>query len=102
ALALVDARFVLMVVRKRHNSIKMHSDLLFSVVLCGKRTKVRRETMKRKMTGAAGLAGAFVAGMVVATMLGWGLTTARAKPPRAVAQGQDVTVQRVINPTVTD
>jgi len=29
--------------------------------------------MKRKMTGAAGLAGAFVAGMVVATALGWGL-----------------------------
>jgi hypothetical protein len=59
--------------------------------------------MKRKMTGAAGLAGAFVGGMVVATMLGWGLTTAKAKTPGAVmAQGQDVTVQRVINPRVTD
>jgi hypothetical protein len=57
--------------------------------------------MKRKMTGAAGLAGAFVGGMVVATMLGWGLTTARAKTPGA-AQSQDVTVQSVINPTVTD
>ncbi len=57
--------------------------------------------MKRKMTGAAGLAGAFVAGMVVATMLGWGPTVARAKTP-GEAQGQDVTVQRVINPTVTD
>src|SRR3984885_15099913 len=78
----------------------MLSDVLFSVVLRGKRTK--GETMKRKMTGAAGLAGAFVGGMVVATMLGWGLTTARAKTPGAVAQGQDVTVQRLINPTVTD
>jgi len=58
--------------------------------------------MKRKMTGAAGLAGAFVAGMVVAAMLGWGLTTAKAKTPRAAAQGQDITVQRLINPTVTD
>jgi hypothetical protein len=57
--------------------------------------------MKRKISGAAGLAGAFVAGMVVATMLGWGLTTARAKAPGA-AQGQDIAVQQVINPTVTD
>src|SRR6204780_3821161 len=57
--------------------------------------------MKRKMTGAAGLAGAFVAGMVVATMLGWGLTSARAKTP-GTTQSQDVTVPQVINPTVTD
>jgi hypothetical protein len=57
--------------------------------------------MKRKMTGAAGLAGAFVGGMAVATMLGWGLTAARAKTP-VVAQGQDIAVQNVINPTVTD
>jgi hypothetical protein len=75
----------------------MHSDLLFSLVLCGKRTKVRREIMKCKMTGAAGLAGAFVAGMVVATALGGGMTGAG-----AAAQGQQVTVQRVISPTVTD
>ena len=47
----------------------MHSDLLFSLVLCGKRTKVRRKSMKCKMTGAAGLVGAFVAGVVVATAL---------------------------------
>jgi hypothetical protein len=53
--------------------------------------------MKRKMTGAAGLAGAFIAGMVVATALGWGLTGAR-----AATQGQQVTVERVISPTVTD
>jgi hypothetical protein len=58
--------------------------------------------MKRKMTGAAGLACAFVAGMVVATMLGWGLTTARAKTPGPAAQAQDLTVQTVITPTVTD
>jgi hypothetical protein len=75
----------------------MHSDLLFSLVLCGKRTKVRRNIMKCKMTGAAGLAGAFVAGMVVATALGGGMAGAG-----AAAQGQQVTVQRVISPTVTD
>jgi hypothetical protein len=49
------------------------------------------------MTGAAGLAGAFVAGMVVATALGGGMAGAR-----AAAQGQQVTVQSVISPTVTD
>ncbi len=75
----------------------MHSDLLFSVVLCGKRTKVRGKIMKCKMTGAAGLAGAFVAGMVVATALGGGMAGAG-----AAAQGQQVTVHRVISPTVTD
>ena len=53
--------------------------------------------MKRKMTGAAGLVGAFVAGMVVATALGGGMAGTR-----AAAQGQQVTVQRVISPTMTD
>src|SRR5580658_10253656 len=73
----------------------MHSDLLLSMVLCGKRTKPRRKIMKCKMMGAAGLAGAFVAGMVVATALGAGMAGAAAK-------GQQVTVQKVIRPTVTD
>jgi hypothetical protein len=84
----------------------MHSDLLFSVVLCGKRTELRRKIMKCKMTGAVGLAGAFVAGMMVATALGGGIATgmaaAGAKTPGAAAQGQQVTVQKVITPTVTD
>ena len=53
--------------------------------------------MKCKMTGAAGLAGAFLAGMVVATALGGGMAVAG-----AVAQGQQVTVQRVVSPTMTD
>jgi hypothetical protein len=78
----------------------MRSDLLFSVVLCGKRTKVRRKIMKRKMTGAAGLAGAFVAGMLVATAWGGGMVAARAKT--LAAQGQQITVGQVISPTVTD
>jgi hypothetical protein len=78
----------------------MHSDLLFWVVLCGKRTKVRRKIMKCKMTGAAGLAGAFVAGIVVATALVGGMATAKARG--AVVQGQEVVVQRVINPMITD
>ena len=53
--------------------------------------------MQSKMTGAAGLAGAFVAGMVVATALVGGIAAAGAK-----TQGQQVTVQRVMSPTVTD
>src|SRR5258708_20391494 len=40
----------------------MHSDLLFSVVLCGKRTKIRRKIMKYKLTGAAGVGWVFVFG----------------------------------------
>jgi hypothetical protein len=84
----------------------MHSDLLFSVVLCGKRTELRRKIMKLKLTGAAGLAAAFVAGMVVATALSGGMAAgraaARAKTLGAAAQEQQVTVQQVISPTVTD
>jgi hypothetical protein len=53
--------------------------------------------MKCKITGAAGLAGAFVAGMVVATALVGGMAVAG-----VAAQGQQVTVQRSISPTVTD
>ena len=53
--------------------------------------------MQSKMAGAAGLAGAFVAGMVVATALGAGMAAAGAK-----TQGQQITVQRVMSPTVTD
>jgi hypothetical protein len=75
----------------------MHPDLLFSLVICGNRTKVRRKIMKRKMTGAVGLAGAFVAGMVVATALGGGMNR-----PGAAAQQQQVTVQNIISPTVSD
>ncbi|MGA2901764.1 MAG: hypothetical protein ABSF40_16155 [Candidatus Acidiferrales bacterium] len=58
--------------------------------------------MKLKMTGAAGLAAAFVAGMLVATALGWGISAAGAKTLGAAAQQQQVTVQKVITPTVTD
>jgi hypothetical protein len=80
----------------------MHSDLLFSMVLFGKNTELRSEIMKRKMTGAAALAGAFVAGMLVATALVGGIAAARTKTPGAAAQQQQVTVQKVISPTVTD
>jgi hypothetical protein len=59
--------------------------------------------MKRKMTGAAGLAAAFVAGMVVATALGWGMAAGSKTQAAAAQQGQQqVTVQQVISPTVTD
>jgi hypothetical protein len=57
--------------------------------------------MKAKIAGAAGLAVAFVAGMLVATALGAGLA-ARAKTPGTAQQGQQVIVQNVITPTVTD
>jgi hypothetical protein len=59
--------------------------------------QARRRIMKRKMTVATGLIGAFVAGMVVATAMGGGMMGAG-----VAAQGQQVTVQRVISPTVTD
>jgi hypothetical protein len=58
--------------------------------------------MKCKMTGAAALAGAFVAGMVMATALGGGMTGAGATTLGTAAQGQQVTVQRIISPTVTE
>ena len=53
--------------------------------------------MKTKMTEAAGLAAAFVAGMVVATALGGGMDAVGAK-----TQGQQIAVQGVMSPTVTD
>jgi hypothetical protein len=49
------------------------------------------------MTRAVGLAAAFAAGMAVATALGGGFATARAKN-----QDQQITVQRVMSPKVTD
>jgi hypothetical protein len=58
--------------------------------------------MKWKMTGVAGLAMAFVAGMSVATALGAGMPTARAKLPAAPVEGQQVTVQKIFRPPVTD
>jgi hypothetical protein len=77
----------------------MHLGLLFSLVLCGKsahRAKLRRRIMKSKMTGAAGLVAAFLAGMVVATSLSGAMSG-------AMAQSQQVIVQKgVISPTVTD
>jgi hypothetical protein len=76
-------------------------------VLGGARTKVRRKIMTFKMTGAAGLAAAFVAGMVVATALGGGVAGAGARTLEAktfgvAAQEQQVKVDRIISPTVTD
>ena len=69
---------------------------------CGAISRARkhglgRGIMKSKMTGAAGLAAAFVAGLVVATVLGGGMAAAGAK-----TQGQQVIVQNVISPTVTE
>lgn len=58
--------------------------------------------MKRKITGAVGLAGAFFAGMLVAAALGWGITAGEAKTPGGAVQEKQVTVQQVITPTVTD
>ena len=57
--------------------------------------------MKNKMTTAACLAAAFVAGVVTATALSGGMA-AGAKAQEAVLQGQQVRVQSVISPTVTD
>ena len=48
--------------------------------------------MKSKMMGTAGLLGAFAAGMVVATALGGG----------TVGRAQEVVVERVVSPTITE
>jgi len=58
--------------------------------------------MKSEMTGTAGLAVAFLAGAVVATAFGGGMAGARTKTPVPAVQEQQVTVHRVISPTVTD
>jgi hypothetical protein len=59
--------------------------------------------MKCKMTGAAGLVGAFVLGMMVSTALIGGMAAAEGENTRrTVAQGQQVTVERIINPTITE
>src|SRR6204780_2732676 len=83
----------------------MPSGLLSSLVLRGTGSKLRRNIMKFKMTGAAGLAGAFVAGMVVATALGGGMAGGMARAGSAAqtqGQGQQVIVKRIISPTVSD
>ena len=61
--------------------------------------------MKRKVTAAAGLAAAFVAGVLVATVLGGarrGSTTGWLAGLDGTAQGQQVKVERIITPTVTE
>ena len=58
--------------------------------------------MRTRITGALGLAGAFVAGMVVATALGGAMVAARPKASDTAARGQEVVVARVINPTITE
>jgi hypothetical protein len=93
----IQSRLLLVVTHSRPNCITMHSDFQFALVPGGQRTNVRRKIMKFKMTGAAGLVGAFVAGMVVATALGGGMARAR-----TAAHEQQVKVERVITPTVTD
>jgi len=57
--------------------------------------------MKNKLRGTAGLAGAFVAGMVMATVLfGWAATGP--KMPGERNPGRQVTVPNVITPRITD
>ena len=57
--------------------------------------------MKSKLKGTAGLAGAFVAGMVVATAL-FGWAAAGSNMPGERDPGPQVTVPNVISPTITD
>jgi len=58
--------------------------------------------MNSKIAGPAGLVVAFLAGAVVATTLSGGMVAAGVKTQPALEQGQQVTVQRAINPRVTD
>jgi hypothetical protein len=57
--------------------------------------------MKSKLKGTAGLAGAFVAGMMVATALG-GWAGADSKMPEERDPGHQVTVPNVLSPTISD
>ena len=58
--------------------------------------------MKSKMMRVAELAVSFLAGAVIATALVGGMAGARPKTWAPAVQEQQVTVHRVINPTVTD
>ncbi len=57
--------------------------------------------MKNKLKGKAGLAGAFVAGMMMTTAL-FGWASAGSRMAREVDSGQQVTVPNIINPSITD
>jgi hypothetical protein len=57
--------------------------------------------MKSKLKGTAGLAGAFVAGMMVATAL-FGWAAADSKMPGERDPGHQVTVPNVLSPTISD
>ena len=61
-----------------------------------------RNTVKSKMMRVAELAVSFLVGALIATALVGGMAGARAKTSAPAVQEQQVTVQRVINPTVTD
>src|SRR3974390_3749077 len=62
---------------------------------------VTEKSMKSKLKVTAGLAGAFVAGMVMATAL-FGWAAAGSKMPGERDPGQQVTVPSVISPAITD
>jgi hypothetical protein len=57
--------------------------------------------MKNKLKGKAGLAGAFVAGMMMTTAL-FGRASEGSRMAREVDSGQQVTVPNIINPSITD
>jgi hypothetical protein len=57
--------------------------------------------MKNKLKGKAGLAGAFVAGMIMTTAL-FGWASAGSRTAREVDSGPQVTVPNIINPSITD
>jgi hypothetical protein len=61
-----------------------------------------QSTMKNKLTGAAGLLAAFLAGIVVATAWNGRTASAGTNTPSTLRQSQQVVVERIITPTVTD
>jgi hypothetical protein len=69
-------------------------------MLCVEIRRKRINIMKTRMIAVVGLVAAFVAGMVTATVLGGVRVAAGANGP--ARQGQQVIVERVITPTVTD
>jgi hypothetical protein len=59
-------------------------------------------TVKNKVIAVLALVVAFVGGMAASTVMGAKTVAAGTNTPRMVGQGQQVTVERIINPSVSD
>jgi hypothetical protein len=86
----------------RPGCINRHSDLLFSVVLCDKRTKVRSNVMERQNDGSGGVGWGVCCGHGGNNGVGWGDGCGAGEDAGGAVQGQQVILKWVFSPTVTD